>query len=183
MAPTWSPLVCRFFRPATKLLSWNSSLSFFFSYLAFTDLSMLEEFPVLWVLVGGKASLSHLKLKMSDAQFSSPSYSQSSGTGINLSESDKPSPSESDTWNWKPEEMRALRNSLEAWYWLQGDYISGSTIQGFSGSTVWEPWSLQQWYPLYTALTYNLECCPWLFTSEIDSLAFPAILRDWEISF
>ena len=103
---SWSSLVCQFFRPATKLLSWNSSLSF-----SLLGIDCFEEFPVLWVLVGGKASLSHLKLKMSDAQFSSPSYSQSSGTGINLSESDEPSIYlEPETW--RDEDLEELFGSM-----------------------------------------------------------------------
>lgn len=74
------------FRPTTRLLSWNSSLYhtfvldlgkrflgyniivdfclfFFFSYPALSDLPIFTEFPMLWVPVGGKPSLSHLKQK------------------------------------------------------------------------------------------------------------------------
>ena len=100
------------------LLSFVSSLGLLQSCclgipLSFSLLGIdcFEEFPVLWVLVGGKASLSHLKLKMSDAQFSSPSYSQSSGTGINLSESDEPSIYlEPETW--RDEDLEELFGSM-----------------------------------------------------------------------
>lgn len=129
-----STLDLQFSRPARKLLCWNLSdtsesdpgnkrynvmidlcLFFFFkAYPALNDLPIFEEFLMLWVLVGSKASLAHLRLKMSDTQFSSPFYNQSSGTEPGLA--DRMSPLYS--WNWE----------LETWRNGEFEELSGSMV-------------------------------------------------------